>query len=470
MPDEPAVAVTPKGEVVDGRLLLAEAVAFGRALRRAGLSIDLGAAVDFARAMTLVDLGDREQLRAAGEAVFVRRRDDREPYEQVFDRFWRRRRPRLGDEGPRAQRPTADDGAEMGPGEGETTPEAGDDRTLTRQDAGGIPLPTAGEGATEDEGELDGVMVAPDAWSASELIRHRDFDKMTPAELRDAERLVDLLTPRLERRRTRRYELHHRGRLLAPRAMFRRNLATGGQLTEWVWRRPVHRPRPIVVICDISGSMERHSRLLLRFVQALTAANEVRVESFVFGTRLTRVTRLLRDRDRDRALRRVSEAVVDWAGGTRIGESFRDFNLRWARRTLRSSGVVIVVSDGWDRGDPALVAAETARLRRNCHRLVWLNPLAGTPGYQPLAAGMRAAYPFIDDFLPAGTVASLERLGGILAGAASSRDPRRVDEAAAHVPVAPSAGISIRTFAAPPALVGAGSGDPRAARPLRDRR
>ena len=139
----------------------------------------------------------------------------------------------------------------------------------------------------------------------------------------------------------------------------------------------------------------------------------------------------MRDRDRDRALARVADAVNDWAGGTRIGESFRDFNLHWARRTLRTSGIVIVVSDGWDRGDPMLVATETARLRRNCHRLVWLNPLAGTPGYEPLAGGMRAAYPYIDDFLPAGTVASLERLGEILAGVRTS-DVRRGGGAAAR--------------------------------------
>ena len=227
-----------------------------------------------------------------------------------------------------------------------------------------------------------------------EALRHREFDRMTPAELRDAERLVDLLVPRLERRRTRRYELHPHGRRLAPRAMFRRNLATGGEIIELgLAPRRCTRPRPLVVICDISGSMERHSRLLLRFVQALAASSAVKTESFVFGTRLTRVTRLMRDRDRDRALAKVADSVTDWAGGTRIGESFHEFNVKWARRTLRTSGVVIVVSDGWDRGDPALVAVEAARLRRNCHRLVWLNPLAGTAGYQPLAAGMRAAFP-----------------------------------------------------------------------------
>jgi len=286
---------------------------------------------------------------------------------------------------------------------------------------------------------------------------------MTPAELRDAERLVDELVPRLEQRRTRRYELHSHGARLAPRAMFRRNLGTGGQLMWWVWRRPVREPRSLVVICDISGSMERHSRLLLRFIQALSASSAVRAESFVFGTRLTRVTRLLRDKDRDRALARVSEAVNDWAGGTRIGESFRTFNQTWARRSLRSSGVVIVVSDGWDRGDPALVASETARLRRNCHRLVWLNPLAGTPGYQPLAGGMRAAYPYIDDFLPAGTVASLERLGEILGGVRSA-DTRQGAEAAAHAAVPLFSDLATVT---PPTVVGGTPTDPTTARPIR---
>jgi uncharacterized protein with von Willebrand factor type A (vWA) domain len=459
--DPVGVARTPAGEAVDGRQLLAEAVTFSRMLRRAGLSIDLGAVIDFARAMTMIDLGVRDELRAAGSTVFVRRRDDREVYDRVFDRFWRRRTASWASEGPQPLRRPEDAGAD---GDGSMAPEPGGQQRAGQPEVQGTPVPTDGEGDDAEE-DLDGTIIAPDAYSFGEVLRQREFDKMTPAELRDAERLVDVLTPRLETRRTRRYELHHRGRLLAPRAMFRRNLATGGQLTDWVWRRPVRHPRPLVVLCDISGSMERHSRLLLRFVQALTAANEVRVESFVFGTRLTRVTRLLRDRDRDRALRRVSAAVVDWAGGTRIGESFRDFNLRWARRTLRSSGIVIVVSDGWDRGDPALVATETARLRRNCHRLVWLNPLAGTPGYQPLAAGMRAAFPFIDDFLPAGTLASLERLGAILAGAGSP-DVGRVGEAAAHVPVGvPPAGGAVRSLA-PPAAIDHGPQDPSAARPL----
>ncbi len=408
---DPAIVRSPFGPEIDGRRLLGEAVGFGRSLRAAHLAIDIGAAVDFARALTLVDIADREQVKAAGAAVFVRRRDDRAIYDVAFDRWWRRRGSRFSDEFMPSTMPKTDDDAlleEEAPGA--APPEAGQDHTEMAPDERGVPIPSE-DGDDDDEAPIEGVVISPDAYSQGEVLRHREFDRMTPAELREAERLVDLLVPRLERRRTRRYELHSHGRRLAPRAMFRRNLGTGGQMVSWVWRRQIREPRSLVVLCDISGSMERHSRLLLRFVQALSAASEVRTESFVFGTRLTRVTRLLRDRDRDRALARVADSVNDWAGGTRIGESFRTFNQKWARRSLRTSGVVIVVSDGWDRGDPALVASETARLRRNCHRLVWLNPLAGTPGYQPLAGGMRAAYPYIDDFLPAGTVASLERLG-----------------------------------------------------------
>lgn len=453
----PPVLVAESGDVVDGRRLLAEAVGFGRALRAAGLTVDLGAAIDFSRAMSLVDIASRTQVRDAGAAVFVRRRDDREIYERVFDRFWRSRGRTLPQLRLDGQTPDAERVADGDASDADEAVEGGSS-TLSALATAGVQVASDAE-----EGEqLDGETVSPDAYSRGEVIRHRDFDRMTSAELRDAERFVDLLRPKLERRKTRRFELHPHGRRLAPRAMFRRNLATG-ELTDWVWRRQVREPRSLVVICDISGSMERHSRLLLRFAQALARTNEVRTESFVFGTRLTRVTKLMKDRDRDRALAKVADAVQDWAGGTRIGESFRQFNHTWARRTLRSSGVVIVVSDGWDRGDPSLVAAETARLRRNCHRLVWLNPLASSPGYQPLAAGMKAAYPFIDDFLPAGTLASLERLGQVLAGA--SQGSSRRGAAVTHATtVAPSLGLDATP--APPRPLGAGAVSPDRARPL----
>ncbi|MES2211390.1 MAG: VWA domain-containing protein [Chloroflexota bacterium] len=459
MTHDPAIVPSGPRQAIDGHRLLARAVGFGRALRAAGLAVDLSSEIDFARALGVVDIGDREVVRAAGAAVFTRRRDDRPVYDRVFERYWRRRSLQPNLEAPgNEQRPEAVPSDEGTAQEGAMP---GDERSDLPDDRQGIPIPTEGD-ADQDEAAPDVVTISPDAYSRSETMRHRDFDRMTAQELRDAERLVDLLEPKLELRRTRRYELHRHGRRLAPRAMFRQNLGNGGEILSWVWRRKVQRPRPLVVLCDISGSMERHSRLLLRFIQALSASSAVKTESFVFGTRLTRVTRLLRDRNRDRALANVADTVTDWAGGTRIGESFRDFNHRWARRTLRSSGVVIVVSDGWDRGDPRLVEIETARLRRNCHRLVWLNPLAGTPGYQPLAAGMRAAYPYIDDFLAAGTVASLERLGEILAGGRSA-DTRRGSEAAAQVAPSPNA---VRTFSPPP-RVARRPQDPFAAQPLR---
>ncbi len=404
-----AVALAPPD--VDGRGVLAGAVGFARALRAAGIATDPASTIDFTRALSIVDIGDRTEVHAAGSAIFVRRRDDIPVYDAVFDAFWRRR--------ARAARPGSAREPEAPAVPEVVEPEPGS----ASSDSGAEQATPTGELLPPEEGGAAGVdtrLIAPDAYSRGEVIRHRAFERMTPAELREAERLIDMLALRLETRRTRRRELHHHGRTLAPRIMLRRNLATGGDLVDWVWQRPVRRPRSIVVLCDISGSMERQSRLLLRFVQALSNA-PVRTEAFVFGTRLTRVTRLLRDRDRDRALGRVADAVVDWAGGTRIGDAFREFNRRWARRVLRTSGIVIVVSDGWDRGDVAEVGVETARLARNCHRLIWLNPLAGAEGYRPLAGGMAAAYPHIDDFVAAGTVASLEQLGELLGGLRDQR-------------------------------------------------
>ena len=452
----------------DGTVFLKNAVLFTRALRSAGVPTDVRGALDFARALTLVDIGDRTQVRAAGSTLFCRRRADLPLYDAVFDQFWRQHVARIAPaasiEGARREKPDESKGA-VAP---ESTAERRGER---RSDRPGQADP-ANEG-DDDRETGEGRVVAPRAFSIAETFSRREFDRMSASELRDAGRLIDLLRPRLETRLTRRYEHHSHGRRLAPRAMFRRNLGTGGDMVEWVWRRRVRRPRSIVVLCDVSGSMERHARILLRFAQALTRASGVRTESFVFGTRLTRITHELRGRDPDLAIRRVSETVTDWSGGTRIGESLRTFNLRWARRVLRSSGVVIVVSDGWDRGDSALVGVETARLQRNCHRLIWLNPLAGGDGYEPLAAGMAMAYPFVDDFLPIHNLASLERLGEVLGGlglGATGRPPRT---GVPHVYRIEATGSGRRavTAVAPrvlglPSRAGGAAVDPSAARPL----
>ena len=250
-PTDPAVVRSPFGAEVDGRRLLGEAVGFGRSLRAARLSIDLGASVDFARALTLVDIADREQVKAAGAAIFVRRRDDRPTYDAAFDRWWRRRGSRLPNDFAPSTLPREDAPTDEQELPGAAPPEAGNEHAEMGPDERGTPIP-ADSDDTDDEAPIDGIVISPDAYSQGEVLRHREFDRMTPAELREAERLVDLLVPRLERRRTRRYELHSHGRRLAPRAMFRRNLGTGGQLVTWVWRRQIREPRSLVVLCDIS--------------------------------------------------------------------------------------------------------------------------------------------------------------------------------------------------------------------------
>jgi uncharacterized protein with von Willebrand factor type A (vWA) domain len=394
------------------------ALLFTRALRAAGLTTDLGAAIDYSRALTLIDIGEREQVRAAGMTLFVRRRDEVPIYDEVFARFWQSYELAIDAVDWPIDAPPG-----IGPMERQHIHEA-----VTGEEAEADAL--ASGALTEADRDASERPQSPEdtpaskAWSDLERLLHKPFGRMTPDELREAERLVDELRPRLEMRRSRRYVVHHHGRQADPRRMLRRNLQSGGEILEWLWRRPRLRPRAITVICDVSGSMERHSRLLIRFAMALRRVSGVRTEAFVFGTHLTRVTRELTGRDPDAALTRVSAAVSDWSGGTRIGASLREFNVRWSRRVLRSSGVIIVVSDGWDRGDPQAVRTEMARLQRSCHRLIWLDPLAGSDHYQPLAGGMRAAYPYIDDLVPVDDLAGLGRLGELLAKMAESRSRR----------------------------------------------
>jgi uncharacterized protein len=373
---------------VSGDALLAASVRFGRALHAEGLAADLTGAIDFARALTLVEIGDREVVRAAGAAIFVRHADEIATYRRVFDTFWRVLGGTLEGPSPARRRPAP------------------------------RPGPAADDDSAEDR--VHGVRMRRVGYSAAERLRHRDFATLTPAELRDAERMIDELGPRLATRRLRRSEPARHAGTLAPRAMFRANLANGAEPIKWVWRRPRRQPRTLVVLADISGSMDRHARLLLRFTHALTQT-PARVEAFAFGTQLTRISRELRERDPDRAMALVAERARFGSGGTRIGEAFRTFNRLWARRVLPTSGVVIVLSDGWDHGKPALIAEETKRLARSCHRLIWLNPLAASTRYQPLAAGMAAALPYVDHLLPAASVADLQGLGRLLGGVGDVR-------------------------------------------------
>jgi hypothetical protein len=255
----------------------------------------------------------------------------------------------------------------------------------------------------------------PAAWSPVELLRTKDFAQLSEAEMAGARSVLERLARRGPRRLSRRARAsRRRGDREDLRATVRASLRYGGEPVERRWRRATLRQRPVVLVCDVSGSMEPYARMLLTYVQACVAARR-RVEAFAFGTRLTRITRELRGRDPGLALQRATEAVQDFSGGTRIGESLGTLNREHGRRVGRGA-VVVVLSDGWDRGEPELLGAEMQRLRRCAHRVIWLNPLKAQDGYQPLTRGMSAALPHADHFLAGNSLASLEELAGLLEG------------------------------------------------------
>jgi uncharacterized protein with von Willebrand factor type A (vWA) domain len=273
-------------------------------------------------------------------------------------------------------------------------------------------LPSENETHSHREEEEEPV-ISPAAYSAVELLRHRDFANYTEAEMALARELIARLArrgpSRLSRRRRPSRRRSHEPDL---RRMLRSSLRTAGEPVERRWRAPSRRPRPVVLVCDVSGSMAPYARVLLQYLHYCVAARR-RVEAFAFGTRLTRITNELGGRDHDRALARASEAVTDFSGGTRIGAALAQLNRLHGRRVGRGA-VVVILSDGWDRGDPELLDVEMARLRRSAHRMVWLNPLAAHPDFEPLTRGMRAAIPHTDELLAGNSLASLEELATLL--------------------------------------------------------
>jgi hypothetical protein len=265
------------------------------------------------------------------------------------------------------------------------------------------------EAPPPDDAETIKVIELTKTYSERDSLRKRDFADLSDEELEEVRRLISELVWKLGERVSRRHRSGH-GTRLDLRRTLRQSLRHGGEVLTFAHREPRKKPRPLVVLADISGSMERYTRLLLHFIYSLTQGLRQRVEAFAFGTRLTRLSRHMRQRDIAKALSGVSHAVTDWSGGTRIGESLETFNYDWARRVLGGGAVVLLISDGWDRGDPELLSKEVDRLRRSCHRLIWLNPLLGSPEYEPLTRGMVAALPYVNDFLPVHNLESLEEL------------------------------------------------------------
>ena len=373
--------------------LLPRLAAFARLLHDAGVEAGPRRLTDATRALGLIDLKQQTDFRNSLRTVFVSRKEDIPIFEAAFDIFWAPADPRAS--------------AGSVPGRSRTLPLA-PERAKAWSAALGLH-----SSQMNREKEPTEVPVSSSGYSKDELLRHKDFDQMTWQETEQVRRLMEQTPWRVAERRTRRLRPARSGQIDLRRTS-RHAIRSSGELMRLFSRRPRVRRRPLVLICDVSGSMERYSRLLMIFAHAIARREDL--EAFVFSTRLTRITRLLRYRDLDRALESVSKKVHDFSGGTRIGDALGDFNRHWARRVLGHGAVVIIVSDGWDRGDPGQLAAELVHLRRSAYRLIWLNPLLGSEGYEPLTRGMAAAVPLCDDFLAAHNLQALEDLGRLLAG------------------------------------------------------
>jgi uncharacterized protein len=366
---------------------------FARVLRATGIPIGSDKVMDAVRVMPNAGLERRGDWHATLSALFLTRHEQQALFDEAFERFWRD--PALEERMRALLLPKV---------QGRTP----------REQAGGGRLaealyPESNAPRTTLEAPPEITVDAALTFSAAERLRALDFERMTSEEWQQARQLISRLALPVPEVPTRRYRASTRGRVVDLAATMRRMARAGGDLTAIARRERRVRPPPLVVLCDVSGSMHRYTRMFLHFLHALARDRE-RVTSFVFGTRLTNVTRPLRDRDVDEALAKVGAAVQDWAGGTRIGACLREFNYRWARRVLGQNACVMLVTDGLDRDDPAALDAEMARLKRSCRRLIWLNPLLRYEKFEPRASGIASILPHVDAFLPMHNVDSLRDL------------------------------------------------------------
>jgi uncharacterized protein len=366
--------------------LLDNLLIFDRILRRAGVQTHAGRIAELVEALGHLDLHERDEVYHACRALLVHRQDQIAIFDLAFAAFWRRH----VDAAP-ANQPGATVAAEPRVSVVEI-------EEVLAPEAEGI-HPDADAPAPERQ---------VTTWSDRGGLANRDFAAFTADELVEARAALARLDWNPGERRTRRW-VRGRGARVDFRRAIAASLRTGGEIVRLPRRTRRVRPRPLVLLCDVSGSMERYSRMLLHFAHAVTRRHQ-RVETFLFSTRLTRITRELRAAGPDAALAAVSRSVTDWSGGTRIGGAVREFHQRWGRRVLNGGPVVLLISDGWDRGEPGELGQQIARLQRSCHRLIWLNPLIGTANYAPLTRALQAALPFVDDFLPVRTLTNLAQL------------------------------------------------------------
>ncbi|MCB1884046.1 MAG: VWA domain-containing protein [Geminicoccaceae bacterium] len=374
---------------------------FARALRAAGLPVGPGQVLDALRAVEAAGVESRETFYWTLHAVFVRRRDERVVFDQCFHVFWRD--PKLLERLMGMLMPT------LRP-ENPKEPE----REVSRRVAEAMaPEPVPGQdGASEEEGEEVEVDMAL-TFSGREHLQAKDFEQMTADELREARAEIARMRLPIMEVKTRRFAPDDRGRRFDPRRTMRRSLQVGGHGIDLAKRRRRTRHPPLVILCDISGSMSRYSRLFLFFMHAITSDRD-RVHAFVFGTRLTNVSRLLRHRDVDEALAKVGATVQDWSGGTRIGHCLETFNRDWSRRVLGQGAVVLLISDGLDRDAGEGLSSQMERLHKSCRRLVWLNPLLRFDGFEPISTGASVMIRHVDEFRSAHSLDSLKDLARVL--------------------------------------------------------
>jgi uncharacterized protein len=379
--------------MAEGGRLAENVVRFARALRAAGLRVGPGRGHVAVSAAAEVGVGSREDFYWALHAALVSRADERALFDEAFRLFWREPSGSLV--------PPPVPGLRV-------PPAARRDAARRAQEA--VERERGGPRAKPREREVEEAFLA---WSDREVLRTKDFEQMSAAELREAERAVSALRLPLPDLATRRLVRDPRGERVDPRASLRAALRTGPDAIPLRWRSRRTRPPLVAALCDVSGSMSRYARVVLRFLHAL-ARDRPSVHAFTFGTRLTNVTRPLRFRDPDAALAAVGRAVQDWDGGTRIGAALREFNLRWSRRLLAQGALVLLVTDGLDRDAGQGLAEEMRRLHRSCRRLVWLNPLLRFEGFEPRAAGIRAMLPHVDEMRPVHDLESLAQLAAAL--------------------------------------------------------
>jgi uncharacterized protein len=370
--------------------LLHNIVLFGRLLRRLGLDVTPTQVLDLVEALHLIDMGRKEDVKESARAILVNHPEHLPVFDQAFELFWQVRKQKL----PRInlgmllqRRPQLQEQYQL-------YGKHGSDNDIQER----------------QEPHIERIQTYSDA----EVLRQKDFARMDDYELAQVKQFMQEMCWQLEERRTRRRQPSSLGDQLDMRRTFRQNIRHGGEPLLLAHRQRKLKRRPLVLLCDISGSMERYARVLLQFLFAVSNSLQ-KVETFVFSTQLTHITRQLQRRDIDIAIDEATAVVQDWSGGTRIGDAIRTFNVNWARRVLGQGAVVLIISDGWDRGDPTALAQEMDRLHRSCHRLIWLNPLLGVPDYEPLTRGIQAALPYVDDFLPVHNLVSLEQLAETLA-------------------------------------------------------